>query len=73
VNAPRHFITGTELKREELLALIERARELKRTRADGPRPLEGQSVAILLALVTWCDTTGLQRRFPRKLLLSGRA
>jgi ornithine carbamoyltransferase len=49
VNAPRHFITGTELRREELLALIERARELKRAGADGAKPLAGQSVAILLA------------------------
>jgi ornithine carbamoyltransferase len=49
VNAPRHFITGTELRREELLALVERARELKRVGAGGPMPLAGQSVAILLA------------------------
>jgi ornithine carbamoyltransferase len=49
VNAPRHFITGTELRREELLALIERARELKTESADGRKPLQGQSVAILLA------------------------
>jgi len=49
VNAPRHFITGTELKREELLSLIERARELKRAGAIGQQPLHGRSVAILLA------------------------
>jgi ornithine carbamoyltransferase len=47
VNEPRHFITGTELKREELLALIERARGMKRGDADGS-PLRGKSVAILL-------------------------
>jgi ornithine carbamoyltransferase len=49
VSEPRHFITGTELEREELLALIGRARELKRASGDGSRPLHGKSVAILLA------------------------
>jgi len=48
VNEPRHFITGTELKREELEGLIARARELKRVGVDG-RPLENKSVALLLA------------------------
>jgi ornithine carbamoyltransferase len=48
VNEPRHFITGTELRREELQGLIRRARELKRAGIDG-RPLENKSVAILLA------------------------
>jgi ornithine carbamoyltransferase len=48
VNEPRHFITGTELKPDELAGLIRRARELK---DGGPRPqlLEGKSVAIFLA------------------------
>jgi ornithine carbamoyltransferase len=49
VSEPRHFITGRELKREELAALIERARELKRIGIGGPQPLLGRSVAILLA------------------------
>jgi ornithine carbamoyltransferase len=49
VSEPRHFITGTELRREELLSLIKRARELKRDGSDGPRPLQHKSVAILLA------------------------
>jgi ornithine carbamoyltransferase len=49
VSEPRHFITGTELKREELLDLIGRARDLKRAGPNGPRPLEGKSIAILLA------------------------
>ena len=49
VSETRHFITGTELRREELLTLIGRARELKRVGGSGPRPLEGKSVAILLA------------------------
>jgi ornithine carbamoyltransferase len=49
VNAPRHFITGSELKREELLALIDRARDLKAGAANGAKPLLGQSIAILLA------------------------
>ena len=48
MNEPRHFITGTELRREELQSLIGRARELKRVGIDG-RPLENKSVAILLA------------------------
>jgi ornithine carbamoyltransferase len=45
---PAHFISGTELKREDLLALLERAEELKRA---GPsqehQPLRGKSVALL--------------------------
>jgi ornithine carbamoyltransferase len=43
---PRHFLTGTELDRSELLALIERAVEMK---ADplGARPLDGRSVALI--------------------------
>jgi ornithine carbamoyltransferase len=49
VSEPRHFITGTELRREALLDLIRRARELKRVGSDGPRPLQHKSVAILLA------------------------
>ena len=48
MNEPRHFITGRELRREELQSLIGRARELKRLGIDG-RPLENKSVAILLA------------------------
>jgi ornithine carbamoyltransferase len=49
VSKPRHFITGTELTREELLGLIVRARELKRAGGDGARPLQDRSIAILLA------------------------
>ena len=48
MNEPRHFITGTELRREELQSLIGRGRELKRAGVDG-RPLENRSVAMLLA------------------------
>jgi ornithine carbamoyltransferase len=46
LTAPRHFITGTELRREELERLIRRARELKKgdTR---PQPLSGRGVALL--------------------------
>lgn len=42
----RHFLTGTELTRDELLALIDRAIELK---ADplGSRALAGRSVALI--------------------------
>jgi len=32
---PRHFLTGEELDREELLILLERAAELKRGRERG--------------------------------------
>jgi ornithine carbamoyltransferase len=49
VSEPRHFITGSELKREELIALIERARELKRAPSNGAQSLHGRSIAILLA------------------------
>jgi ornithine carbamoyltransferase len=49
VDEPRHFITGSELKREELLGLIERARDLKASVANGAKPLLGRSIAILLA------------------------
>jgi ornithine carbamoyltransferase len=49
VNEPRHFITGTELRREELLALIHRARELKSAADGSARPLADKSVAIFLA------------------------
>jgi ornithine carbamoyltransferase len=43
---PRHFLTGAELSRDELLALIDRAIELK---ADplGSRALAGRSVALI--------------------------
>jgi ornithine carbamoyltransferase len=49
VSQPRHFITGSELTREELIALIERARELKSAPSNGAQPLLGRSIAILLA------------------------
>jgi ornithine carbamoyltransferase len=49
VSELRHFITGSELKREELIALIERARELKSAPSNGAQPLVGRSIAILLA------------------------
>ncbi len=50
--APRpasHFVTGEELDREELLALLERAEELKRGRQDGEGrdSLAGRSVALV--------------------------
>ncbi len=45
----RHLITGEELSRDELTAVLDRAIELKAKRgaADAPRPLEGRSVALL--------------------------
>jgi ornithine carbamoyltransferase len=50
--APRpasHFLTGEELDREELLALLERAEELKRGReqGEGRDSLDGRSVALI--------------------------
>ena len=48
MSGPRHFITGTELRREELLRLIERARELKALpRSAQPHTLRGRCVALL--------------------------
>jgi ornithine carbamoyltransferase len=49
VSEPRHFITGTELRPDELIGVIARSGELKRAGAAGPKPLDGRSVAILLA------------------------
>jgi ornithine carbamoyltransferase len=45
---PRHFLTLLDLGREELLATLSRAHELKKTRGRHARPLEGKSVAIVL-------------------------
>jgi ornithine carbamoyltransferase len=46
---PRHFLTGAELERDELLALIDRAAELKdaRDQGEGARALERKSVALV--------------------------
>ena len=44
---PRHFITGTELTRVELEAVVNRALELKREGRVGPRPLQDHAVALL--------------------------
>jgi ornithine carbamoyltransferase len=43
---PRHFLTGEELTREELLALIDRAIELKAAPL-ASRALEGRSMALI--------------------------
>jgi ornithine carbamoyltransferase len=43
---PRHFLTGDELSRDELLALLDRAAQLKREPL-ASRALEGRSVALL--------------------------
>jgi ornithine carbamoyltransferase len=45
---PRHFVTGSELSRDELLALIERALELKAA-PDASRALDGRHVALVFA------------------------
>jgi ornithine carbamoyltransferase len=45
---PRHLLTGEELSRDELSALLDRALELKRGRpAEGETMLAGRSVALL--------------------------
>lgn len=46
----RHFLTVSDLSREELLGLLDRAAELKALRgtAAHPRPLEGKSIAVVL-------------------------
>src|SRR5215213_4728438 len=43
---PRHFLDGTELGRDELLALIDRAAQMKAHPLDA-RPLTGRSVALV--------------------------
>ena len=43
---PRHFLTGTELSRDELLALLARAHELKAAPRSS-QALEGKAVALL--------------------------
>jgi ornithine carbamoyltransferase len=48
VSAPRHFITGTELTREELRALLERALLMKNEGGNGfGGPLDGRCIALL--------------------------
>ncbi len=46
----RHFLSLVDLSRQELLTVLDRAEELKRTRGtpEQPRPLQGKSVAVLL-------------------------
>lgn len=48
--AIRHFLTLRDLSSAELVALLDRAEELKRLRStpEHPRPLAGKSVAVLL-------------------------
>lgn len=50
MESPRHFRTLLDANREEILALLDRADELKRLRGSPghPRPLCGKSVIILL-------------------------
>jgi ornithine carbamoyltransferase len=48
MDTPRHFITGTELRREELLGLLERARQLKVMGPGGSaEPLRNRAVALI--------------------------
>jgi ornithine carbamoyltransferase len=48
MTAPRHFLTGEELSPQEVLGLVERARELKGARATGAEEdaLKGLTVAL---------------------------
>jgi ornithine carbamoyltransferase len=51
MSAPRHFITGTELTREELLSLIERARQYKSMGASSSAdPLRQRAVALIFEI-----------------------
>src|SRR5919108_1899404 len=51
MSAPRHFITGTELTRDELLALIGRARQLKSMGRSGTAdPLRRRAVALIFEI-----------------------
>jgi ornithine carbamoyltransferase len=47
VSAPRHFITGTELTRDELLDLTKRAGQLKEAGAGSAHSLENRSIALI--------------------------
>jgi ornithine carbamoyltransferase len=47
VSPPHHFITGTELKAGELLALLNRALEVKAEPRNGSDPLHGRNIALL--------------------------
>jgi ornithine carbamoyltransferase len=44
---PVHFISGTELKRAELVSVLDRAEQLRRSRRTAEQPLRGKSVALL--------------------------
>ena len=46
--APRHFVTGEELSRDEIVRLVDRARELKEARVNGVAEdaLQGLTVAL---------------------------
>jgi ornithine carbamoyltransferase len=47
LNPPLHFITGTELKADELHALLRRAQEVKAGPRNGAVPLQGRNIALL--------------------------
>jgi ornithine carbamoyltransferase len=47
LSPPHHFITGTELKAGELLALLNRALEVKAAPRNGFEPLHGRNIALL--------------------------
>jgi ornithine carbamoyltransferase len=51
MSAPRHFIIGTELTRDELLGLIERARQYKSMGPSGTaEPLRQRAVALIFEI-----------------------
>jgi ornithine carbamoyltransferase len=47
LSPPHHFITGTELKAGELLALLNRALEVKAEPRNGSESLHGRNIALL--------------------------
>jgi ornithine carbamoyltransferase len=51
MSTPRHFITGTELTRDELLSLVERARQYKSMGASSSAdPLRQRAVALIFEI-----------------------
>jgi ornithine carbamoyltransferase len=48
MSGPRHFLDLADLQPEDLRAILDHAREVKRTRRDGPaRPFQGRSLAMI--------------------------
>jgi ornithine carbamoyltransferase len=45
--APRHYLSVTDLRADEILALLDRALELKRNRVPRDKPLDGKTAALV--------------------------